>query len=76
MVSATLRHKEKFHVKQYEYVTVHMNRFIGSKSEEHRSIIDQYAQKGYRYVGFIPVTMNDYGKYKDIDLVFERDVAN
>lgn len=60
-------------MKQYEYVTVHVARFIGAKSEEHRAIIDEYAKKGYRYVGFIPVNMTDYGKFKDIDLVFEID---
>lgn len=60
-------------MKQYEYVTVHMGKFIGAKSEEHRQIIDTYAKKGYRYIGFIPVAMNDYGKYKEIDLVFEQD---
>jgi len=34
-------------------------------------LIDEYAAKGYRYVGFIPVNMTDYGKIKDVDLIFE-----
>ena len=61
-------------MKKYEYVSVHTNRFFGAKSEEHRKIIDDYAKKGWRYVGFIPTIMSDYGKIKDIDLVFEKDV--
>ncbi len=47
---------------RYEYVEVHINRFLGAGSKEHRRLIDEYAAKGYRYVGFIPVNMTDYGK--------------
>lgn len=60
-------------MKRYEYVEVHINRFIGAGSTEHRKLIDEYASKGYRYVGFIPVNISDYGKIKDVDLVFEAD---
>ena len=28
----------------------------------------------YRYIGFIPTSMTDYGKIKDIDLIFEKDI--
>lgn len=56
----------------YEYVTVKVGQFIGARCEEHRTIINQYAEKGYRYVGFIPTVMTDYGKYKEIDLIFEK----
>ncbi|MBQ7923193.1 MAG: DUF4177 domain-containing protein [Clostridia bacterium] len=58
-------------MKKYEYVNVRVGKFIGAKSEEHRQIIDEYAAKGYRYVGFIPTDMNDYGKIIKMDLVFE-----
>lgn len=61
-------------MKKYEYVPVHINRFVGAKSEEHRQIIDGYAEKGYRYVGYIPTIINDYGKIKDLDLIFEKDI--
>jgi len=61
-------------MKKYEYVRVHINRFVGAKSEEHRQIIDDYAKRGYRYVGYVPTAMTDYGKIKDMDLVFELDV--
>ncbi len=60
-------------MKKYEYVNVKINRFVGAKSEEHRQIIDEYAAKGYRYVGFIPTNISDYGKIKEMDLVFEID---
>ena len=58
-------------MKQYEYVSVHIGKLFGATSEEHREIINDYAAKGWRYVGFIPTNMNDYGKLKDIDLIFE-----
>lgn len=32
-------------MKKYEYVSVHVGRLIGAKSEEHRQIIDEYAKK-------------------------------
>lgn len=61
-------------MKKYEYVQVHINKFVGAKSEKHRQIIDHYAAKGYRYVGYIPTIISDYGKTKNIDLIFEIDV--
>ena len=60
-------------MKKYEYVSVRTNRFFGAKSDKHREIIDEYAEKGWRYVGFIPTKMSDYGKLKEMDLVFEKD---
>ncbi|BBF42199.1 hypothetical protein lbkm_0881 [Lachnospiraceae bacterium KM106-2] len=60
-------------MKRYEYVNVHTGKMIGAKSEEHRKIIDEYAARGYCYVGYIPTNMSDYGKIKDMDLVFEID---
>lgn len=60
-------------MKRYEYVNIHVGQIWGAKSEEHRDIIDEYAEKGYRFVGYIPTNMNGYGKIEDIDLVFEID---
>ena len=61
-------------MKKYEYVSLHVGRFIGAKSKDHRQIIEEYARKGYRYVGYIPTNTSDYGKIKDMDLVFEMDI--
>ena len=61
-------------MKKYEYVNVEMiSKFAGAKSESHRSIIDEYAQKGYKYVGFIQTDIAEYGKIKNMDLIFEID---
>lgn len=56
---------------KYHYERVKTSRFIGAILEEHRSIIDRMANIGYKYVGFIPVRMTDYGKIKEADLIFE-----
>lgn len=60
-------------MKKYTYVPIHTGKLLGAASQEHREVIDAYAAKGWRYVGFIPTNMNDYGKLKDIDLIFEKD---
>lgn len=59
--------------KKYEYVPVHINNIFGAGSEEHRGVIDEYAKKGYRYVGYIPTSISDHGKIKAMDLIFEAD---
>ena len=61
-------------MKKYEYVRLRIGKFIGAKSEEHRAVIDDYAARGWRYVGYIPPSINDYGKIVQLDLVFEQDV--
>ena len=60
-------------MKRYEYVNVHIGKLFSAKSEEHRAMLDEYAEKGSRYVGYIPTNITDYGKIMDMDLVFEID---
>ena len=61
-------------MKKYEYVNISIdNFFLGSGSEEHRQIIDEYAAKGYRYVGYIPTKITPHGKIVEMDLIFEID---
>ncbi|MBQ4529418.1 MAG: DUF4177 domain-containing protein [Lachnospiraceae bacterium] len=61
-------------MKKYEYVNLKIGKLFSSKSEEHRKIIDEYAAKGYRYVGYIPTEIDGYGKMDNIDLIFEMDI--
>lgn len=63
-------------MKRYEYVRLHSGKWIGSIFEGHREAIDAHAKQGWRYAGYIPVVMNDYGKFKDIDLIFEKDTED
>ncbi|MBR2675282.1 MAG: DUF4177 domain-containing protein [Solobacterium sp.] len=60
-------------MKEYKYISLNIDRFFNSKSEDHRAIIDEEARKGYRYAGYIPTLITDYGRIKTIDLIFESD---
>ena len=58
---------------QYEYVALNVEKgMIKVTLTEHRAIIDEYAQKGYRYVGFIPTKVSGGGVPIQVDLVFEK----
>ena len=59
-------------MKKYEYISIHIGILFGAKTKEHKQIIAEYAQKRYRYVGYIPTVISDFGKIKDMDLVFEK----
>ena len=71
--TVSYRNLEASDMKKYEYVNIKIAKFVGAKSEGHREIIDEYAQKGYRYVGYLPTEISDYGKIKKMDLIFEID---
>ncbi len=58
-------------MKKYEYVRIKGDKLFGAKFEEHRKIIDEYALKGFSYVGYMPVNITEYGKLKEMDLIFE-----
>ena len=59
---------------EYKYVNVTLEGVFACKLEEHRPIIDRHAAEGWRYAGYIPTNINDYGKFLEMDLIFERDV--
>ena len=62
-------------MKKHEYVSIEMRTTLGTvKTEKHREIINEYAEKGYRYVGYIPTEIPANGIIKKIDLIFEADV--
>ena len=58
---------------KYEYVNISFEKgFTKVKLVQHRAIIDEFAQKGYRFVGYIPTKESGYGMLAEIDLVFEK----
>lgn len=62
-------------MKKYEYVSVKVGTFFYySARTAYREIIDKYAIKGYKYVGFVPTKQTGYGRIVTIDLIFEIDV--
>ena len=38
-----------------------------------RQVIDDMAEKGFRYVGNVPVKQAGYGSLIEYDMIFERD---
>ena len=60
-------------MKRYEFVSVKNEKWVGARFDEHREIISKYAAAGWRYVGFLPTYMSDYGKIKEMDLIFEKE---
>lgn len=64
-------------MKKYEYVKISTKTgLLSTKNTEHRAIIDEYAAKGYRYVGWFPSKMSNMlsGVLEEVELIFETDV--
>lgn len=40
----------------------------------HREVIEVFAAQGFGFVGIIPVKTDSYGRVKEYDLVFEKEV--
>ena len=61
---------------RYEYVRIDTGLFflVPSEDNQHREIIDEYAAKGLRYVGFVPAMQSGEGRIRQYDLVFEQEV--
>ena len=62
-------------MKEYAFETVgyRMSPLTTKLNGRHRELIEEYAKKGYLYVGFIPTELAG-GNYSTIDLIFEKDV--
>lgn len=46
---------------------------LGGNMTEHRDVIQEYARRGYRYVGMVPTTLNTSGYFRRMDLIFEKE---
>lgn len=44
------------------------------ENENHQEAINKMAEKGYRYVGFLPVKQRGTGHIEIMDLVFEKEI--
>ena len=56
---------------EYEYVRVQSKDLVGSSFGGCQDVIDEYARRGYRFVGCLPAV---YLKVlQSFDLVFERE---
>ena len=48
------------------------NKATNAELNGHQEVIKEYVEKGYKYIGFIPVTFGASGKTLAIDLIFEK----
>lgn len=55
---------------RYEYVEAKAEGLVFS-SANHRELINEYAERGLRFVTAIPTSFSGYGMPKTFDLVFE-----
>ena len=62
-------------MKKYEYVSLKFKGLFANFSleDDYKKIIDEYARKGFKYVGFVPTKIEGYGRITSIDLIFEKD---
>lgn len=60
-------------MKKYDFVTVKAenNPVKDAVFSGHRKVIEEFARKGYRYAGYVPVRLGPSGKSVEIDLIFE-----
>ena len=66
-------------MKKYEYCYERISfnlKFLGLTNtlERHRRLIDDYAQRGWRYAGSIPVVTSSEGRDLEFDLIFEKEI--
>ena len=48
------------------------NKATNAELNGYQEVIKEYVEKGYKYVGFIPVKFGPIGKTLAIDLIFEK----
>lgn len=62
---------------RYEFVRINTMGagLFSNKTERHKDIINEYASKGYRYVGWFPSKSSNIleGVLEEVDLIFEID---
>lgn len=58
---------------RYEYIEAQAEGLIFCNAN-HREIIDEYAERGFRFITAIPTSFTGHGNPKTFDLVFEIEV--
>lgn len=59
---------------RYEYVSVEEKFMKNTCFWGYREIINEYAEKGWRYVGYMPTAQTREGRVYTIDLIFEKKI--
>lgn len=59
---------------EYKFVEADLGGFFTESN--HREIIEQYAQEGWRLVQVLPTNYNSHGKPTQYDIIFEKKTGN
>ncbi|NCB63634.1 MAG: DUF4177 domain-containing protein [Clostridia bacterium] len=59
---------------EYHYVAIETGGFFSARLEAHRQLIRDYAEEGWRYVGWVPTNTTSSGMTCEVDLIFEREI--
>ena len=57
---------------RYKRIKFKNSNDLTTETEEHRSIIEEYAKDGYKYAGYFPVKTSSNGKILIVDLIFQK----
>lgn len=65
-------------MKEYKYEHIKIGGTLGVgvgfiDNFQHRDVIDDYAKKGYKYVGYFPTNITSGGIITQVDMIFEID---
>lgn len=67
---------------EYEKIRIEINGFglmdgkVYEMEFDHREIINKRAEKGWRYVGYIPTKQRGTGHTCELELVFEKEIKD
>lgn len=57
---------------EFVRLNYHNNKLTNAELKGHQEVINEYVSKGYKYVGFLPVSFGPSGKTLAIELIFEK----
>lgn len=57
-----------------EFVRINFdnNKLTTSELKGYKEVIEEYINKGYTYIGFVPVSFGPSGKMLAMDLIFDK----
>lgn len=56
----------------YKFVKVEVNRWKGQPKEDYQTIIQEYAEDGWRLVQIFAPAISGYGSANYFDIIFEK----
>ncbi|ASF30759.1 MULTISPECIES: DUF4177 domain-containing protein [Bacillus amyloliquefaciens group] len=61
---------------QYKFVRVEVNRWKGQPKEDYKEIIENYAERGWRFTQIFAPAISGYGAANYFDIIFEKETQD